>query len=49
MNIGQMVLAFFTTPGPGGMVVLSVVTVAAVVYFFLIRWIMAGGQAEKKK
>ena len=49
MNIGQLVFSFFNTPGPGGIVILTVVTLAAIIYFFLIRWIMAGGQPEKKK
>lgn len=49
MNIGDMVSAFFTSPGPGGIVILTVVTLAAVVYFFLIRWIMAGGKSDDEK
>ena len=49
MNIGQLISSFFTTPGPGGIVILAVVTIAAVIYYFLIRWIMAGGQPVKEK
>ncbi len=49
MNIGNLVYSFFNTPGPGGILILTIVSVAAIVYFFLIRWIMAGGKEEKKK
>ena len=49
MNFGQMISSFFTTAGPGGVVILVVVTLAALIYITLIRWIMAGGQPEKKK
>ncbi|MEI6291778.1 MAG: hypothetical protein WCP19_15260 [Chloroflexota bacterium] len=44
MQLTQMALWFITTPGPGGVVVISIVTIAALVYFFLVRWIIRGGE-----
>ena len=45
MSIGQ----FFVTPGPGGVVVLFVILVAATIYFLLTRWILAGGKDEEDR
>ena len=45
MSIGQ----FFISPGPGGVVVLFVILVAGTIYFFLTRWILAGGKDEKDR
>ncbi len=48
MNISGMALSFFTSDGPGGMTVITVVVVATIIYFFLIRYIIRGGQPKKK-
>ena len=45
MSIGQ----FFVMPGPGGVVVLFVILVAATIYFLLTRWILAGGKDEEDR
>lgn len=39
--------AFFTTPGIGGLVATVVLLSAAAVYVALTRWILQGGQEEK--
>ena len=49
MNLGNLASAFVTTPGVGGIEITVIVTTAAIVYFFLIRWIMAGGSEPAKK
>lgn len=38
--IGELISAFFTSPGPGGVVVISVMALAAAIYYFLTRWIL---------
>jgi hypothetical protein len=47
MDIGNVVHAFFDNAGPGGVVVLLVVGGACTLYYFLTRWIVAGGVQEK--
>jgi hypothetical protein len=47
MEIVNLIRAFFTSPGPGGGVVLSVLFLACTVYFLLTRWILAGGEGEE--
>ncbi len=50
MPIGEWIAAFFTSAGPGGVVVVTVIGLAATVYFLLTRWILRGGeQAEEEK
>jgi hypothetical protein len=49
MNLSGMFLTFITSDGPGGIVVISVVVLAAAIYFFLIRYIMAGGEPARAK
>ena len=48
MNLGGLILTLVTSDGPGGLVVLSVVVVASVIYFVLIRYIIRGGEPVKK-
>ncbi len=43
MDIYNLVYTFFNSPGPGGVVVMLVYTGACVIYYFLTRWILAGG------
>lgn len=49
MTIGEIISAFFTSSGPGGVVVISVVVIATAVFFQLTRWILAGGKDNDKK
>ena len=44
MDIGGVVHAFFDNAGPGGVFVLLVIGGACVLYYFLTRWIVAGGK-----
>ncbi len=46
MTFGQLAYAFVNTPGIGGMVAISVITLAAIVYFLLARWILKGDKKE---
>jgi len=46
MNIGNLVALFFTSPGPGGVVVIVVIAVAAIFYVWLTRWILKGGEGK---
>lgn len=47
MDLGQLGYAFINTAGIGGMVVLTVYSVALLTYFFLTRWILRGGRTKK--
>jgi hypothetical protein len=50
MHIGEWIAAFFTSAGPGGVVVVVVIGLAAGIYVWLTRWILRGGeQAEEEK
>lgn len=49
MRIGELISAFFTSSGPGGVVVITVVTLAAGIYFWLIRWILRGSQPDSDR
>ena len=44
MDIGGLIFTFFDNAGPGGVVVLLVFGGACTIYFFLARWIVAGGK-----
>jgi len=47
MDIGGVVHAFFDNAGPGGVFVLLVVGGACTLYYFLTRWIVAGGKQNE--
>lgn len=47
MDIGGLVHAFFDNAGPGGVVVLLVIGAAGTIYYFLTRWIVAGGKDDE--
>jgi hypothetical protein len=49
MRITELISAFFTSSGPGGVVIITVVSLAAGIYFSLIRWILIGGEHDKEK
>ncbi|OIN89998.1 MAG: hypothetical protein AUJ21_08940 [Anaerolineae bacterium CG1_02_58_13] len=49
VHIGELISAFFTSDGPGGVVVITVVGLAAGIYFWLIRWILRGSEPEEKE
>jgi F0F1-type ATP synthase assembly protein I len=49
MSIGNVIEAFFTAAGPGGMVVMTVIGLAATVYFLLTRWILRGGEQDAEE
>jgi hypothetical protein len=42
MNVSQI----FTTPGVGGIIVVIVLSSAAIVYLGLTRWILRGGRED---
>jgi len=48
MNISDLITKFFTSTGPGGGMILFVVTLAASIYFFMIRWILRGGDEPEE-
>ena len=47
MAIGELIGTFFTAPGPGGVVVVVVLGLAATIYVLLTRWILRGGEVEE--
>ncbi len=49
MDVGSLIRAFFTSPGPGGVVVLGVLGLACITYYRLTRWILAGGETEGRE
>ena len=49
MQITRLISAFFTSDGPGGVVIISVVGLAAGIYFLLVRWILLGSRPKKEK
>lgn len=49
LRITELISAFFTSSGPGGVVIIVVVSLAAGIYFLLVRWILRGGKPEKDK
>ena len=49
MHIGELISVFFTSDGPGGVVVITVVSLAAGIYFWLIRWILRGNEPDEKE
>lgn len=46
MTVSEVISKLFTSSGPGGVVVMAVISVAAVIYFQLTRWILDGGKDE---
>lgn len=46
MQISELVALFFTSAGPGGIVVIFVMGLAATVYFWLTSWIIKGDKNE---
>jgi len=46
MDIGSLVSAFFDTDGPGGLLALLILVTALIIYYFLTRWILAGGSVS---
>jgi len=40
MDIGALVNAFFDLAGPGGVLALSILVIALVIYYSLTRWIL---------
>jgi len=47
MTIGKWISAFFTAPGPGGIVIVVVIGLAGTIYTLLTRWILRGGEDER--
>lgn len=47
MNIGDLIYAFFTHAGPGGIMVLAVIATAGTIYYMLTRWILQGAEVEE--
>ncbi len=48
MSIGELIGAFFTHSGPGGIVLTVVILTAAIIYYRLTRWILSGGSEEDR-
>lgn len=48
MSIGELISAFFTKPGLGGVVAAIVFIAASAIYYGLTRWILAGGREENR-
>jgi hypothetical protein len=48
MDIGNLIFSFYDTSGVGGAMILIVFTSACLIYFFLTRWILAGGRKGKE-
>jgi hypothetical protein len=46
MDIGELITYIFTGHGPGGVIVMIVVGLAAGIYFWLTRWILKGGEED---
>ena len=40
MDIGALVSAFFDLAGPGGVLAISILVIALVIYYSLTRWIL---------
>jgi hypothetical protein len=49
MTAGELIGAFFTTAGPGGVFVVLVIVVAATIYFLLTRWILHGAEVDEER
>lgn len=49
MRIAELISAFFTSSGPGGVVIITVVSLAAGIYIWLTRWILRGGEPGKEE
>lgn len=49
MPISDFIRSFFTSSGPGGVVVVSVIVLAATIYYLLTRWILEGGREEQDR
>ena len=47
MTIIETVSALFTNDGAGGIVVIIVIALAVVIYAWLIRWIIQGGEHDE--
>jgi len=47
MDIGQLIHTFFNNAGPGGVVVMLIFGAALTIYYFLTRWIIAGGKEDE--
>ncbi|MFQ5419404.1 MAG: hypothetical protein ACE5FD_16720 [Anaerolineae bacterium] len=48
MSFGELAYALVNTAGIGGIIVISVIAIALVVYFFLTRWVIQGEQEESE-
>ncbi len=49
MPIIDFISSLLTSAGPGGLIVLAVIGLAATIYFLLIRWILKGGEEDSDK
>ena len=49
MSISEILGALFTSDGPGGIIVIFVVGLAALVYFWITRWIIQGEEYDRQK
>ena len=49
MTVGELISAFFTTAGPGGVFVILVILLAATIYFLLTRWILQGAEVDEER
>lgn len=49
MSIIEIIAAFFTSHGAGGITVILVMGLAALIYYVLIRWILRGEELDKTR
>lgn len=47
MDLVEFLSNIIKSPGPGGVIVISVIVMATIVYFFLTRWIIRGGEPDE--
>lgn len=48
MSISELIGAFFTSSGTGGVVVIVVFLTASMIYYRITRWIIDGGKEENR-
>ncbi len=48
MSLWELINAFFTKPGLGGVVAAIVFIAASAIYYGLTRWILAGSKEENR-
>jgi hypothetical protein len=47
--MGNLISTLFTSPGPGGVIVIIVIILAAILYSWLTSWILRGGETAEEE